>query len=71
MGKYFVIAKAWDRHYGMVEIRKVFTGTRKEAYENAMRYAYHKANRYKDRGTDFSVTIQGEDWLTAANVHPM
>lgn len=70
MGKYIVTAKAYDKMYGMVETRRVFKGDKKTAYHDAMTWAYQKAERFNKLGIDFSVTIQGEDWLTAGNVHP-
>lgn len=71
MGKYIVEVKAYDKTYGMVGIRKCFKGTKREAYEAAMEYAYKQANKYSDKGVDFTVTIQGEGWRTASNVRPM
>ena len=70
MGKYTVTAKAYDKRYGMVETRRVFKGDKAGAYASAMHYAYRQAERYNKKKLDFSVTIQGEDWRTAGNVHP-
>lgn len=68
MGKYTVIAKAYDKTYGMVEIRRVFKGDKKTAYHDAMTWAYQKAEKFDKLGVDFSVTIQGEGWRTPGNV---
>lgn len=69
-GKYIIEAKAYNKKYGMVSSRKVFRGDKKEAYEKAMKYAYDKVGKFAAKGTDFSVTIQGEGWRTASNVNP-
>lgn len=71
MGKYVILVKAYDKTCGMVAVRKVFKGDKKTAYEWGMAYAFEKANHYNAKGVDFSVTIQGESWRTAANVKPM
>ena len=70
-GKYTVEVKAYNKVYGMVAIRKVFKGNKKKAYENAMRYAYQKAEKFQKSGVDFSVTLKGENWLTATKVNPV
>lgn len=70
-GKYIINASAYDKQYGMVSVRKCFKGDKATAYTQAMEYAYKQANRFKDKGVDFTVTIQGEGWRTADNVNPM
>lgn len=70
-GKYIVDAKAYNKTYGMVSVRKVFKGTKEQAYKDAMGYAYKQAEKAKVKGVDFSVTIKGENWRTASKVNPM
>lgn len=70
-GKYIVTVKAYDKKYGMVEVRKVFKGDKATAYTQAMEYAFEKANRYNAKSVDFTATVQGEGWRTAANIKPM
>lgn len=71
MGKYIITASAYNKTYGMVSVRKVFKGDKATAYNEAMQYAYQKAGKFRKRGVDFSVTIQGEGWRTAGKVNPL
>lgn len=69
MGKYIVEVKAWNNS-GMIGVRKVFKGDKATAYTQAMEYAYKQANRFKDKGVDFTATVKGEGWRTTAIVNP-
>ena len=70
MEQYTIEAKAYNKTYGIVSVRKCFKGERANAYENAMQYAYSKAKKFRKAGVEFSVTIQGKDWRTAMIVNP-
>lgn len=70
IGRYTIEAKAYDKTYGMVGVKKCFIGTKQEAYEEAMQYAYAKAQKFAKAGVDFSVTITGEGWRTASKINP-
>ena len=70
MGKYIVTTQVYNKTYGVVMTRRVFKGEKAKAYEKAMRYAYAKAEKLGKSSHDFKVTIQGEDWHSAAKVNP-
>lgn len=69
-GKYIVEVKAYSKKFGMVMVRKCFKGIRKAAYEAAMKYAYGKALKLRDSGTDYSVTFTGEGWSRQSIIRP-
>lgn len=69
-GKYVVTVKAYSKTYGIVKTVRVFKGEKNASYENAMKYAYTKAEKYNGKPADFSIKVQGEGWQTATSVNP-
>lgn len=68
---YIVSTTSYNKTYGVVMTRECFNGEQATAYEVAMRYAYTRAEKLSKSGTEWSVTIQGKNWQTAARVNPM